>query len=106
MRVQLLDPTKSYKPITDRAEAEKYLESEAGGKEVILRILPNDEGWSLATHVSNSDALVGTTLRNSHIGISSPGIGDWFHVNQFPFPQQFLRQVLANKELTARHDLS
>ncbi len=81
MRVQLLDPTKGYKPITDRAEAGNYLQSAEGRQEVALRILPTLS--TLAPYVVNSDALIGEPLPTTHIGISSPAMGSWFWVNEY-----------------------
>ena len=85
MRVQLLDPTKGYKPITNRDEARDYLGSEIGKKEVALRILPTREGRTLGTYVVNSDALVGEYLHTIQIGISSPASKGhaWFAVNEY-----------------------
>ena len=85
MRVQLLDPTKGYKPVTDRAEASGYLQSAIGRKEVALRILPTSERGTLSTVVTNSDALVGEYLHTVQIGISSPASKGhaWFAVNEY-----------------------
>ena len=85
MRVQLLDPTKGYKPITDRAEARGYLQSEIGRKEVALRILPTSGKGTLDTVITNSGALIGEYLHTVQIGISSPASKGhaWFAVNEY-----------------------